>query len=202
MLHLNHVEKVLYIRLLGGSPNIVRRLAVIIMTNINITTSPSGASIEALRTNVAQAVASSYGAMREYAQALCGSLPVEWYLVEHADSSDTAKPVHAEKKALFVELKKANHSNPSTIWARVRKYGQEYIEGVNAPAQTGEAGEGEAAEGGNTRETRSLTRRFVDELTLLYKAGKRAESLSDKESEALTKIGGALIALGVDLSML
>jgi hypothetical protein len=47
-----------------------------------------------------------------------------------------------------------------------------------------------------------MTRRFVDELTLLYKAGKRAESLSDKESDALTKIGGALIALGVDLSML
>ena len=65
---------------------------------------------------------------------------------------------------------------------------------------TGEAA-GEA-EGGNTRETRSLARRYIEELTVLYKAGKRAESLSDKESEALTKIGGALIALGVDLSML
>ena len=169
------------------------------MSDINIT-SVSGASVEALRVRVADSVASSYGAMREYAQALCGSLPVEWYLVEHADSSDTAKPVHAEKKALFVELKKANHSNPSTIWARVRKYGQEYIEGAAAPA-AGEAGEGEA-EGGNTRETRSLARRYIEELTVLYKAGKRAESLSDKESEALTKIGGALIVLGVDLSML
>lgn len=170
------------------------------MSDINVT-SVSGASVEALRVRVADSVASSYGAMREYAQALCGSLPVEWYLVEHADSSDAAKPVHAEKKALFVELKKANHSNPSTIWARVRKYGQEYIEGANAPAHAGEAGEGEA-EGGNTRETRSLARRYIEELTVLYKAGKRAESLSDKESEALTKIGGALIALGVDLSML
>jgi hypothetical protein len=78
---------------------------------------------------------------------------------------------------------------------------------VETEAATGadtEAGAeaGAEAEGGNTRETRSMTRRFVDELTLLYKAGKRAESLSDKESEALTKIGGALIALGVDLSML
>jgi hypothetical protein len=138
--------------------------------------------------------------MREYAQALCGSLPVEWYLVEHADTSDAAKLVHAEKKALFVELKKANHSNPSTIWARVRKYGQEYIEGVSAPASAGTA-DGES-EGGNTRETRSLGRRFIEELSTLYKAGKRAESLNDKESEALAKIGGALIALGVDLSML
>jgi hypothetical protein len=169
------------------------------MSDINIT-SVSGASVEALRVRVADSVASSYGAMREYAQALCGSLPVEWYLVEHADTSDSAKLVHAEKKALFVELKKANHSNPSTIWARVRKYGQEYIEGAASPASADKV-EGEP-EGGNTRETRSLGRRFIEELSTLYKAGKRAESLNDKESEALAKIGGALIALGVDLSML
>jgi len=163
-------------------------------------TTVSTVSLESLRQGVADAVKRAYGAERDYAQKLCEVLPVEWYLVEHADSSDSAKPVHAEKKALFVLLKAAKHSNPSTIWARVRKYGQEYIEGANAPAAAAEGGE--AAEGGNTRETRSLARRYIEELTVLYKAGKRAESLSDKESEALTKIGGALIALGVDLSML
>jgi hypothetical protein len=168
------------------------------MSDVIITSSP--VSIEALRVNVAQAVESSYGAMRSYAQALCEVLPAEWYLVEHNDTSDTAKPVHAEKKALFALLKAAKHSNPSTIWARVRKYAQEYIVGESAPAAAGaEAGE---SEGGNTRETRSLARRYIEELTVLYKAGKKAESLSDKESDALTKIGGALIALGVDLSML
>lgn len=167
------------------------------MSDITITTAP--VSIEALRVNVAQAVESSYGAMRSYAQALCEVLPAEWYLVEHNDSSDQAKLVHAEKKALFVLLKAAKHSNPSTIWARVRKYAQEYIVGETPATAGAEAGE---AEGGNTRETRSLARRYIEELTVLYKAGKKAESLSDKESDALTKIGGALIALGVDLSML
>jgi hypothetical protein len=171
------------------------------MSDINIT-SVSTVSVDVLnakRLAVGDALASSYGAMREYAQTLCSVLPAEWYLVEHADSSDTAKPVHAEKKALFVVLKAAQHSNPSTIWARVRKYAQEYIEG--APVK-GETDKGESESEGNTRETRSLGRRFIEELSVLYKAGKRAESLSDKESEALTKIGGALIALGVDLSML
>ena len=134
------------------------------MSDITITTA-TPAIIESLRVRVADSVASSYGAMREYAQALCGSLPVEWYLVEHADTSDMAKLVHAETKALFVELKRANHSNPSTIWARVRKYAQEYIVGEAAPAAAGaEAGE---AEGGNTRETRSLARRYIEELTVL-----------------------------------
>jgi hypothetical protein len=173
------------------------------MTNINITsTSPVTVDVlNAKRLAVGDALASSYGAMREYAQTLCSVLPAEWYLVEHADTSDNAKPVHAEKKALFVVLKAAQHSNPSTIWARVRKYAQEYIEGAPTKGEAGEASEAES-EGGNTRETRSLARRYIEELTTLYKAGKRAESLSDKESEALTKIGGALIALGVDLSML
>jgi hypothetical protein len=168
------------------------------MSDINVTSAPE--SIEALRTNVAQAVESSYGAMRVYAVALFDVLPNEWHLVEHSDTGDDAKLVHAEKKALFALLKAAKHSNPSTIWARVRKYAQEYMDGPATPAQAGEAAE--AAEGGNTRETRSLARRYIEELTVLYKAGKRAESLSDKESEALTKIGGALIALSVDLNML
>jgi len=168
------------------------------MSDINITSTPE--SIDSLRTNVAQAVESSYGAMRVYAVALFGFLPNDWHLVEHSDTGDDAKLVHAEKKKLFALLKAANHSNPSTIWARVRKYAHEYMNGPATPAEAGaEAGE---AEGGNTRETRSLARRYIEELTTLYKAGKRAESLSDKESEALTKIGGALIALGVDLSML
>jgi len=172
------------------------------MSQVNITSvSPVTADVlNAKRLAVGDALASSYGAMREYAQTLCSVLPAEWYLVEHADTSDTAKPVHAEKKALFVVLKAAQHSNPSTIWARVRKYAQEYIEGAPTKGET-DKGEGEG-EGGNTRETRSLGRRFIEELSVLYKAGKRAESLSDKESDALTKIGGALIALGVDLSML
>ncbi len=172
------------------------------MSDINIT-SASAVSVETLnakRLAVGDALASSYGAMREYAQTLCAVLPAEWYLVEHNDTADTAKPVHAEKKALFAVLKAAQHSNPSTIWARVRKYAQEYIEGV--PEKTAAGAEAGEAEGGNTRETRSLARRYIEELSTLYKAGKRAESLSDKESEALTKIGGALIALGVDLSML
>jgi hypothetical protein len=172
------------------------------MSQVNITSvSPVTADVlNAKRLAVGDALASSYGAMREYAQTLCSVLPAEWYLVEHADTSDTAKPVHAEKKALFAVLKAAQHSNPSTIWARVRKYAQEYIEGAPTKGET-DKGEGEG-EGGNTRETRSLARRYIEELTVLYKAGKRAESLSDKESEALTKIGGALIALGVDLNML
>lgn len=162
-----------------------------------IVVAPTMSAIETLRANVAEANVRAYGAEREYAQALCAALPAEWYLVEHRDTSESAKPVHAEKKALFEVLKKANHTNPSTVWARVRKYAQEYIEGENKPAD-GET----ATESTGAQPNRSLTLRFVEELTLLFKAGRRAESMSDKERAAHTYIGSALGALGIDLATL
>jgi hypothetical protein len=154
-------------------------------------------AIDTLRANVAEANVRAYGAEREYGIALCSVLPAEWYLVEHKDTSEEAKLVHAEKKALFEVLKKANHTNPSTVWARVRKYAQAHIEGDAKPA----AAEGDAESNG-AQPNRSLTLRFVEELTLLFKAGRRAESMSDKEREAHTYIGRALGALGIDLGTL
>jgi hypothetical protein len=50
------------------------------------------------------------------------------------------------------------------------------------------------------RQTRSLTLRLVEELTLLYKATKNADSLSDKERNAQTHIASALTAMGIDLA--
>lgn len=165
------------------------------MSDVIVVSPAAESAIETLRNNVAEANVRAYGAEREYGIALCSVLPAEWYLVEHKDTSDNAKIVHAEKKALFEVLKKANHTNPSTVWARVRKYAQEHVEGV--PEQK----EGEAESAG-AQPNRSLTLRFVEELTLLYKAGKRADSMSDKERAAHTYIASALGALGIDIGSL
>ena len=157
-------------------------------------TTVSTLSLSDLRQGVADAVKRAYGAERDYAQKLCEVLPVEWYLVEHSDKGENAKKVHAEKKALFAVLKKAEHTNPSTVWARVRKYAQEFIEGV--PEKT----EGSTDSSVGARHTRSLNLRLVEELSTLYKACKNAESMSDKERQAHTHITSALIALGVDVA--
>ena len=165
------------------------------MSDVIVVSPASESVIDTLRANVAEANVRAYGAEREYGIALCSVLPAEWYLVEHKDTSDNAKLVHAEKGKLFDVLKKANHTNPSTVWARVRKYAQEYVEGKP------ETKEGESDSNG-AQPNRSLTLRFVEELTLLYKAGKRAESLSDKERAAHTYIASALGALGIDIGSL
>lgn len=165
------------------------------MSDITVTQVSGVQSIEALRQGVADAVVRAYGAERAYAEALCNTLPAEWYLVEHSDKGEDAKKVHAEKKELFKALNAAKHSNPSTVWARVRKYAQEYIEGVP------ETKEGEATPASvGARHTRSLNLRLVEELSTLFKACKNADSLSDKERQAHTHITSALLALGVDVN--
>jgi hypothetical protein len=166
------------------------------MSDITVTTVSVDSTIEALRQGVADAVKRAYGAERDYAKKLCAVLPAEWYLVEHNDKGETAKPVHAEKKALFKLLNEAEHTNPSTVWARVRKYAQEYIEGV--PEKTeGESAEAEGSKVG-ARQNRSLNLRLIEELSTLFKACKNADSLSDKERDCQTHITSALIAMGVD----
>ena len=157
-------------------------------------TTVSTVTLEALRQGVADAVKRAYGAERDYAHKLCDVLPVEWYLVEHNDKGEDAKQVHAEKKALFKALNEAEHTNPSTVWARVRKYAQEYIEGT--PEKT----EGSTDASVGARQNRSLTLRLVEELTTLYKATKNADSLSDKERDCQTHIASALTAMGIDLA--
>jgi hypothetical protein len=161
------------------------------MENITVT-QVSTVSLEALRQGVADAVKRAYGAERDYAHKLCDVLPVEWYLVEHNDKGEDAKQVHAEKKALFKALNEAEHTNPSTVWARVRKYAQEHIEGT--PEKT----EGSTDSSVGARHNRSLNLRLIEELSTLFKACKNAESLSDREQDAQTYITSALIALGVD----
>ena len=161
------------------------------MSNVTVT-QVSTVTLEALRQGVADAVKRAYGAERDYAQKLCEVLPVEWYLVEHNDKGEDAKQVHAEKKALFKALNEAEHTNPSTVWARVRKYAQEHIEG------TPEKIEGSTDSSVGARQNRSLNLRLIEELSTLFKACKNAESLSDREQDAQTYITSALIALGVD----
>jgi hypothetical protein len=155
------------------------------------------ATVETLRTEVAEATGRAYGAERAYGVKLCSVLPEFWYKVEHQDKGDDAKKVHAEKKALFIELKKVEHTNPSTVWARVRKYAQEHAEPKD-PADVQAKDDADSKVG--ARQNRSLTLRLVQELVLLYKACKSADSLSDKERQAHTHVTSALIAMGVDVN--
>ena len=156
--------------------------------------------ISTLRVEVAASTASAYGAMRRYAVALNASLPAFWYEVEANDTGDDAGVVHAEKKALYAELKKVKHSNPSVIWARVRKYGAEEAKASDAAEGEGSEGDGEG-DGEGASPNRTIRVRFIEELIKLYKAGKReGPALEGDLKAAHTFISSALAELKVDIS--
>ena len=145
-------------------------------------------NIVELRDAVGDAVKRQYGATRAYAIALCEWLPADWFEVEHNSLREEDKPVLAEAKAFRASLKAAGHSNPSVMWTRVRAEGKAHMHGPAEESATG------------PKPQRSFQLRLIEELTALFKAGKREESLSDQQQNAMTGIASALAALGVDIS--
>lgn len=169
----------------------------------NVIVNGNTVSLATLRQGVAESVKRAYGAERSYAQALNASFGFDWFNIEANDTSPEAKTVHAEKKELFAALKAVEHTNPSTVWARIRKYGkaekypQAEAEGGEAE---GEGGEGEG-EGSGSRNKAPMLRN-VDDLVALYKFNMRQDSLPPKVESAQVYIVKALEALGVDLALI
>jgi hypothetical protein len=166
--------------------------------------------VASAREEAASAAARNYGAERNYAKVLnehFETLSVAWFTVEHNAKGAEAELVHAEKRAYFKALNDKHpdgkYPNTSVPWARVRKYAQEELD---VAFGTEEAASDTEAEGSDkARHTKSLTLRYVDELTTLYKAGKRAERdgiIQTKEAEALVHIASGLGALGIDIAQL
>ena len=176
---------------------------MVTVTNIEVLV-----DLASLRKNVAEAVSSGYGAMRDYAVALNAEFAYAWFDIEATDKTPHGVAVTAEKSELFKVLKEKNHTNPSTIWARVRKYGKEEAKlvgthGMPMPAYDEQGNlitEVEAGESGKSN-NRSPMLRNIEDLTALYKFNGRQESLDARISRAQVHIAAALTELGVDLSM-
>jgi len=160
--------------------------------------------LRALRHDVAEATVRAYGAERAYAVALNSAYFVtdarSWFDVEANDTDELALPVIEEKKALYTDLKAAKHSNPSTVWARVRKYGREEAISagliVDPKAVPTEAG-GSEPEGENSYR-RSPLLRNQEELLALFKFNDKQADLPAQVMVAQDFIIEALKALGID----
>ena len=159
-----------------------------------VVTTPNNVSpalIEA-RTACADAIVRGYGATRQYAATLLMVFGGEW--VE--ESTDEVK---AEKSAFYAALKAGGHTNPSVVWGRVKKESAKIL----AEADARETGKEPEAPKGEAKHTRSPQLRFVEDLTGLYKMGKREmENLTEPQKRAHALIAGALAELGVDIALL
>ena len=149
--------------------------------------------IDEARSGAAKANGATASSERNYAVTLNGNFIPDWFAYEANDISDEGKVVKTEKEKFYKELHESHHNgkhpNPSTVWARVRKYGKEAQYGVE--------------ESTGAKHGKSPDVRIIDDLVPLYKFLKRQDSLSDKQSLVLWKIGQALSdGMGMDLNMI
>ena len=163
-------------------------------------------AIESLRQDVADTAVRQYGAEKRYATALNTLFAFDWFSIEAADlkkPDDNGKALKEEKDALFKVLKDANHTNPSTVWARIRKYGSEARHGKpEDAAKDGEGSDGDGKESGTPTRERSAMLRNIEELTDLFKFNRRKDGdipmdHQEKIRSAQVHIAKALEALGV-----
>ena len=157
------------------------------------------------RLGAAEAQRTAYGANVRYAKVLNVVFAgFDWFDMSGTDTSDEGKQVRKERTMFFEALKAINpdHSNPSTIWARIRAVakGERYPKPV-VQAADGVVVEGAQGESG-AKHSRSPITRNIEELSALFKFNQRQDNLEEKVKQANIKIAEALRCLNVDISML
>ena len=167
-----------------------------------VITTPTLSAIAILRARAVESESTVYGARREYAKGINGLSDTAWY----REGVQLPKAIAEEKAEYYKALKAIGYSNPSNAWKMVKQYA---FEAAKAEGLFGEIadvegeGEGKASE---TRETRSLTLRMVEELSTLHKAAmkikdSKPEEYTDKVRAAHGHVITALKAMGVDVGI-
>ena len=174
----------------------------------NVIVVPAVGSLEtelvSARHNAAEAQRGAYGANVAYAAVLNKVFAFDWFDLSGTDTSDEGKAVRKEKLAFFEELKTVKHSNPASIWSRIRATAKEerYPKPTKVDAASGapvtEAEQGESG----AKHNRSPLTRNIEELSALFKFNQKQTNLEDKVNKAQLKIAEALKCLNVDIAML
>lgn len=161
--------------------------------------------VKAARGEFVAVLKTEYGAARKYAATLVAFFRGEgfgddWVTMDHDEKGKAGDAMREERSALYADLKAAGHSNPSVKWKQIKGYAAEII-GEEMGETEGET-EGEETEGsGNTKHTRSVQLRLVEDLSGLHKMLKReAKNLTDGQRTAALHIAAALADIGVDVN--
>lgn len=176
------------------------------ITMENIVTIPeavTASQVAEARSAFVGSLSASYGAGRVYAASLVALLGTAWITLAHDAKGAEGDAMRAERDALYADLRKAGHSNPSVKWKQIKGYAADLVKAEEgADAEEGE-GEGEGESTGGAKHTRSIQLRLIEELSTLYKACKREKgTLTQAQNDAFTHVSAALAALGVDISQL
>lgn len=168
-----------------------------------VITTPTLSTIAVLRARAVESESTVYGARKAYAKGINNLSDIAWY----RDGVQLPKAVAEEKTEYYKALKAIGYSNPSNAWKMVKQYALEAAKAEGLFGEVVETKEGTTGETeGETRETRSLTLRMVEELTKLHKAAMKTrenkpEEYTDKNRAAHAFLIQALKSMGVDVGI-
>jgi hypothetical protein len=174
------------------------------MTNV-IVTVPDVADVSDVaesRNGFVASLGVVYGAGKEYAATLIAYFRTkgygeEWLTMAHDQKGASGDAMREERDALYAALRAGGHSNPTVKWGQIKDHARALLK-----IESGEP-ESEPAASAGKKETRSIQLRMVEDLTGLYKMGKREKlKLTPAQAQAHTHIASALNAIGVDISQL
>lgn len=165
--------------------------------SINVTQPTTFSHIASLRVRAIESEVSNYGARKDYAGGLNDIADVAWFDLE-GNGGTLPEAIAGEKKAYYDGLKAIGYSNPSNAWKMVKQYAR--ADAV-ARALFGCVAEAETDTGAGSK-ARPLDLRLIEELTALYKACTKPETLSAKQAGAFAGIKSALTAMGVDYNLI
>jgi len=170
-----------------------------------VITTPTLSAIEVLRNAAVESEKTAYGARRAYAVGINDMADIAWY----ADGQKLPAAIQTEKDAYYKALRAIKYSNPSNAWGKVKDYAKEDAQarglfGEIAPevSATGEAVETVS----ETRDTKTLSLRYMEELTILHNASVKKASLGDAEYNDKVRAAHAFLiqalkAMGKDIGI-
>ena len=170
-----------------------------------VITTPTLSAIEVLRARAVESESTVYGARIAYAVGINDMADIAWY----ADGQKLPAAIQTEKDAYYKALRAIKYTNPSNAWGKVKDYAKKdaIARGLFGEIAPEVSADGEVAETvAETRDTKTLTLRYVEDLMVLHKASVKKASLGDAEytdkiRAAHSHLIQALKSMGVDVGI-
>jgi hypothetical protein len=144
-----------------------------------------------------------YGSHIKIAAKYNNLMQFAWFDLAPTEKSENAKTLKAHKAELYEAFRKAGHTNPSVPFKRICNYGRNLANGLAPSGKTtidGEPVEQADESDGAGNAPRSIMLRYVEELTTLWKAADKLDTLPAKVAAAQKDVEAALKKLGLDVA--
>lgn len=169
-----------------------------------VITTPALSDIAILRNRAVESESTVYGARIAYAIGINDMADIAWYV----DGQKLPAAIQTEKDAYYKALRAIKYTNPSNAWGKVKEYAKKdaIARGLFGEIAPEVPADGTVETVAETRDTKTLTLRYVEDLMVLHKASVKKAGLGDPEYTDKIRTAHAFLiqalkSMGVDIGI-